>query len=932
MKKRFQRLGRWNNPLGLRTPGRGTARRWTWKRIFRGFITLGAISIVSVVFLFAWYARDLPTPGKIRKHQPAVATQILDRNGRPLYAVFDDEKRLTLPADQIPATIKQATIAVEDKDFYKHHGVDLRGIVRGVILKPLRGQRAQGGSTITQQYVKNALLTSERSVDRKMKELIMALELEFMFTKDEILSLYLNEIPYGSNAYGVEAASQTFFGKHAKDLSLAEAATLAALPQRPSYLSPYGNHTDELKARRDFVLKRMQELSFIKPEDSQAATASELSFLPRRDQIIAPHFVFYVKDMLIEKYGEQAVLRGGLKVTTTLDAGAQTAAEQAIATVAPNLSKFKASNAAMAAVDPRTGQVLAMVGSVDYFDQEHQGNFNVATALRQPGSSFKPFAYATAFKGKWSPSSTLWDVTTDFGRYTPQNYNGRVQGPVTIRAALANSLNIPAVKVLSLAGIKETIETAQSLGISSLTEPDKYGLALVLGGAEVKPLEMAAAYGVFGNQGTQLPTTPILKVEDSTGKILEEWHEEKKEVLSKEIAYQITSILSDNEARTPVFGARSALYFSNRAVAVKTGTTQDYHDAWTVGYTPSIAAAVWIGNNNNAPMTSGGVVAAAPVFRDFINGYYGNQPSDNFVRPEGIKDMQVDALSGKLPTEHSPQTISDIFTPWQMPTERDDIHVAVQVNKINGKLATDATPPDLIETRVFTRIHSERPDNPNWEQPVLAWAQEHGYQIGDPPTEKDDADPSLLPSITIIEPTPGAAVTGPFEIEVKPTAPQGIRHVEFSIDNILIATKTTGPWTTVYNAADLSQGNHELTIQITDQYGSRAKATQLFIVAVDETPPGNATDTEARNTGGGSIKLSWKNPADADVDRVRIYRSTVSGQLGTLLQEVAVNPKSNSSATIAGHATATFYYFTLRPVDTNDNENSSTSQLSILAI
>jgi 1A family penicillin-binding protein len=888
--------------------------------------------LIGLGVLFAWYAKDLPTPGRIQKRKAAEATQILDREGHPLYAVYDEEKRLSIPADQMPDILRQATVAIEDKDFYRHRGVDVRGIIRGVILKPLTGQRAQGGSTITQQYVKNALLTSERSIDRKIKELIIALELEFMYSKEEILTLYLNEIPYGSNVYGIEAAAQTFFGKSARDLNLTEATTLAALPQRPSYLSPYGSHTDELTERRNFVLERMAALGFIAEETKEASQAQTVSFVPRRETITAPHFVFYVRDKLIEKYGEQLVLEGGLKVTTTLDLRAQRKAEEAIATADNKyLTRYKADNAALVALDPRNGQILAMVGSVDYFDTDHGGNFNVTTALRQPGSAFKPIVYAAAFKGTLSPSSTLWDVETDFGQYRPQNYDGSQRGPVTVRSALANSLNIPAVKTLALTGLDKAIKTAQDLGITSLTEPDRYGLSLVLGGAEVKPLELAAAYGVFGAEGSYHEPSPILRVEDSSGKVLDEWQDVSREALAPEIAYQITHILIDNQARTPVFGARSPLYFPGMAVAAKTGTTQEYRDGWTVGYTPEVTTAVWVGNNDNSPMDqAGGVRAAGPIFHDFMVGFYENREAPGFPRPSTIREVEVDALSGKLPTEHSPQVIRDIFAPWQIPTTRDDVHVSLDVNRLNGQVATDLTPPDVIERRSYTRIHSERPSDPRWEEPVRAWAGGQGYNLDEPPTDKDDTSPAQLPAVTLSEPTNGSVLTKNFTISAEVAAPAGVRSVDFAIDSVVIGSRTEAPWSVAYDATKLSTGNHEILVQVTDQYGSLAQATVVVVVAEDQTPPGPATNVSAESAGlpSNATKLNWQNPTDSDLAKVRVYRSTTSGQLGSLVQEVNATPGSAGSTTIGGQVAGTTYYFTLRPVDAADNETPTTTPTS----
>lgn len=934
---------RWNNPLKLRIRSRGRSTRRGYRlsprvilRTLLGFMTVG---LLTTAFLFAWYARDLPTPGKIVDRQPSQATQIFDREGHALYAVFDEEKRISIPDKDIPTVVKQATIAIEDKHFYDHHGFDLGGIVRGTILKPLSGERAQGGSTITQQYVKNALLSPDRTVDRKIRELILSVELEFLFSKAEILELYLNEIPYGSNAYGIEAAAQTYFGKPARELSLPEAAVLAALPQRPTYLSPYGNNLEELLHRKNLVLQSMEELGFVTPQERVAAEAVELVFLPRREQIQAPHFVFYIRDQLVKTYGEDLVLRGGLKVTTTLDSEAQRAAEAAVTKAAQGqLARFGASNAALSALDPTTGQILAMVGSVDYFDTDNDGNFNVTTAARQPGSSFKPIVYATGLKEGWFPAATLWDVETDFGNYTPQNFNGQVRGPVTIRQALAQSLNIPAVKMLSLVGLKDALETAEDLGITTLTEPDRYGLALVLGGGEVRPLELAGAYSVFANGGTRLPMSSILKVEDRNGRILEEWKAQPDQVIAPEVAYQITSILSDNDARSPVFGSRSALYFPTRPVAAKTGTTQENRDAWIVGYTPSITVSVWAGNNDNSPMSAraGGESVAGPIFRDFLNAFYDGRPSEEFGRPAGLESIAVDALSSKLPTEHSPQTITDLFAAWQKPTEEDDVHTVIRINKLNGKLASDLTPVALVEEKVFLRLHSEKPDDPRFEEPVLAWAREHGYELSEPPTDIDDTRPDQLPTISLTAPANGSVQVGTLTFVAEPTAPAGMRSVEFFVDGVMVGSVEAAPWQFAYDISQLATGNHEIGVRVTDVNGVSAENGALIIVARDETPPGPVVNPSARSgeTGSGTVILHWGNPADGDLASMRIYRSANPNQdsIGTLVKEVKAIPSAVQTETIKGHSLGGIYYFTFRPVDQFGNESTSTNQISVLVL
>ncbi|MBI4032607.1 PBP1A family penicillin-binding protein [Candidatus Berkelbacteria bacterium] len=925
---------RFHNPL--RFHGRGDGRsgkrgrfKLNWKLIWR-WAKLGLVAFFFVsAALFAWYSKDLPTPGKIRTRQAVESTKLFDRDGQLLYEVHGEQKRTILPGNEIPEIAKQATLTAEDRQFYNHFGVDFKGLARAVFLDVFTGARV-GGSTITQQYVKNALLTNKKSFDRKIRELILALEIEAMFSKDEILAFYLNEIPYGSNNYGIQAAAKSFFGKDAKDLELHEAATLAAIPQAPTYYSPYGTHTDALKVRRDWVLNSMVELGYITREKADEAIGKEISVLPRRDSIEAPHFVFYVREQLVEMFDEQTVEEGGLKVTTTLDLDTQRAATDAIQTGMTKVRQRGGSNAALVSVNPKTGEVLSMVGSYDYFDTEHDGNVNVTLAERQPGSSFKPIVYATGFKGKYSPASTLWDVKTDFGNYVPDNYNGSFSGPVTVRHALANSLNVPAVKMLGLVGLKSALETAHELGITTLNQPERYGLSLVLGGGEVRPLDMATAFSVFANGGTYRPPVSILKIEDSNGKVLFEHKAGKgeKEVLDPAIAFEITSILSDNDARTPIFGPRSALFFPERPVAAKTGTTQEFRDGWTVGYTPSLATAVWVGNNDNTPMKAGadGSVVAAPIFHQYLVKALEGTDKEAFSQPSSVKQVTVDKLSGKLPSASSPELISDWFAPWQVPTEKDDVHVRVKVNKVNGKLASDLTPESLIEERTYTVIHSERPDDPRWENPVLLWAKDRNIETGTPPTEVDDTyTDETLPTVTITSPADGATLSGVITVTANASAAFGVRSVDLDSGNLDFGIDIEAPYSFTIRASDLGgSGQHPITVTVFDQNGAGASQTITVTVVSDATAPGEVSAITATPKSKGAT-LQWVNPSDSDLERVRIYISTNPSTIGTLYPtELLISPSSISTYTVSDLAGSVKYYFTLRPVDTSGNEAQTT--------
>ena len=639
--------------------------RWPSMRQFGMFIlwlfVLGAIAFFG---LFIYLERTLPDPEAIAIRRVSESTKIYDQTGEVLlYDIHGEERRTVVPWEQIPLSVRYATIAAEDNNFYTHNGFDLKGIARSALKDVLSLDFSQGGSTVTQQLVKNALLGSEKTPIRKLRELVLSIEIERRFSKDEILWMYLNQIPYGSNAYGVQAAAKTFFAKNASELDTAEAALLASVLQAPSYYSPYGRHTEELMARKDIMLGRMKSLGHITDEEYNEAINKKLVFKKSTENITAPHFVIMVKDYLIDKYGEEAVETGGFKVITTLNSDFQSIAEEVVSKyVKINRERYKASNAALVSLDPKTGDVWALVGSADYFDTTNQGNFNVAIdgPGRQPGSAFKPFAYAKAFQKGYSDSTILFDLKTEFNSncspdsrqtkdqyglacYHPQNYDGVHRGPVTMRQGLQQSLNIPSVKTLYLAGVQDTIVLAKEMGITTLTEPDKYGLSLVLGGAEVHPIDLASAYGVFANDGQHNPWRLVLKVEDPNGNVLEEAETEPKRVLESQIARLINNVLSDNSARASVFGYNSPLYIPGYSVAAKTGTTQENRDAWVGGFTPDIATVVWTGNNDNKPMTQqgAGISASGPMWNEFMKRSLASLPRSQFPKPNPVSSSKI---------------------------------------------------------------------------------------------------------------------------------------------------------------------------------------------------------------------------------------------------------------------------------------------------
>ena len=660
-------------------PHRYSRRRWPIKftKAVLAAVLLGGVALtLGALVVFIAFARNLPNPSNLEDRTITESTKIYDRTGEViLYDIHGEERRTIIPFNEIPQTVKDATIVAEDKDFYQHRGLDFKAILRA-FLSNLISDSLQGGSTITQQFVKKSILSDERTWSRKIKEAILALELERRYSKDEILNFYLNQIPYGSNAYGIEAAALTFFSKKAADLTLAEAALLASLPKATSYYSPYGEHKGDLMARQRNILSRMAELNYISEAEVERSKKETLNFSKIKSGIQAPHFVFYVKNLVEEKYGEDYVAKAGLRVITTLDWDLQNIAEAVVAAGADRNDRVGAHNAALTALDPKTGQVLAMVGSRDYFKDplpagcnpgvncQFDGNVNVVTSSRQPGSAFKPFVYATAFKKGYTDKTVIFDIPTQFDTgcnplgqpqspgakcYSPRNFDFKFRGPVTARAALANSLNVPAVQILYLAGVEDSINTAEDMGITTLKDRSRFGLSLVLGGGEVKLLELASAFGVFATEGVRHAPSPILRIENSKGEVLEEFRDEPSQVLDSEVARLVTNILSDNVARVPIFGSRSPLFFQDRPVAAKTGTTNEFRDGWTIGYTPSLVAGVWVGNNDNTPIKQEpGVYVAAPIWRDFMSQAFEklNLAPESFTPPQ-IKEISKPILNGQ---------------------------------------------------------------------------------------------------------------------------------------------------------------------------------------------------------------------------------------------------------------------------------------------
>ena len=645
------------------------------------FIIILCLSIAMFIFLL----KDLPNPTKLSSPTTPQSTQILDRNQKLLYTIYSQKNQTFIPLSVIPKYLQHATIAIEDKEFYHHGAIDIKGISRALISIVFHRQ-LQGGSTLTQQLVKNSLLTPERTLTRKVKEVILSFATEALYPKDKILEMYLNQSPYGGAVWGVEAASLTYFGKHAKDLDLAESALLAGLPEAPTTNSPFGSHPEFAKNRQIEILNKMYEQKYITKAEKDKALKEPLRFQKISQNILAPHFVLYIKDLLIKKYGEKRMEEGGIKIVTTLDLDIQNLAQATVAAEVKKLKGFKVSNGAAMVVNPKTGEILAMVGSRDYFDPDIDGNVNVALAHRQPGSSIKPINYALGLIKGFTAATPFIDQKTCYPtienkQYCPVNYDGKFHGVLQMRYALGNSVNIPAVKMLKANGIDAMIDLANQMGIQTFTHSTDYGLSLTLGGGEVTMLEMAQAYGIFANGGYKVDLHPILKATDRNGKVLETYTPPPspifgKKILPEGVSFIISDILADNNARLMEFGENSALKIPNQIVSVKTGTTNDFRDNWTIGYTPELVVATWVGNNDNSQMSglASGITGAAPIWHGIINELLKGKAIHPPQRPPQIVQKRICSVSGLLPVgTESPtcQTRFEYFVKGTEPTKVD---------------------------------------------------------------------------------------------------------------------------------------------------------------------------------------------------------------------------------------------------------------------
>lgn len=807
---------------------------------------------VITTAIFAVFSVGLPNPNKVIRRE-GYSTVLYDRSGKVLYDLYNNENRVPLELADMPKYLREATIAVEDKDFYKHKGFDPWGAFR-IIKNLITMQALTGASTLTQQLVKNTLLSSERTLPRKIKEIILANQIEGKFSKDQILQMYLNEAPYGGAAYGVESAAKTYFGKSATDLNLLESAILAGFPQAPSVYSPLTGQTTAYINRTEHVLRRMREDGYLTPQQEADAVKAlpKVKFTSKVSDINAPHFVFYVREQLVEKFGEAAVEGGGLRVTTSLDLETQEKAETIVNEEIKKIKPLKVSNGAAVVLNAKTGEILSMVGSYDYFDKDY-GSYNVATALRQPGSSGKPFVYAAALAKGYPASTMLMDVKTAYpsgeeGKpdYMPENYDGKYRGPMQLRFALGNSINTLAVKLTALVGLENIMRLGYEAGISTW-EPTaenlrNVGLSLALGGREVRLLELASAYGVFANEGVRQEPISILKVTDSDGKVLFEYRDTKgKRVMSAEVAFIISHILSDNNSRKDVFGDVNLLQIGGKTVAAKTGTTDKKRDNWTLGFDPSgYVVGVWVGNNDNtimAPAITSGVTGAAPIWNKIMRMVLADVPRSEFKKPDGVEAFEIDSLGGGIPVSGG-QNRSEYFIKGTIPSSPAPIYKKLKISKANGKLANDfeikAGNYDEKEFIVILEKDPASDDGKNrWQEAIDAWLLEFKKDDAkwNPPKDKSDAD---LNAIKINWDVPhDREQLNANEIQVKAKAVAVREIVKFTLE-VDGSEKISKSGDTIDEKITLIDGPHTLKWKAVDAGGNASEAEVK--IGINEPP------------------------------------------------------------------------------------------------
>jgi 1A family penicillin-binding protein len=797
---------------------------------FAGLVLLTLTAFV----LFAVIAVDLPQPDKIVRRE-GFATKIYDRQGELLYDVFANQRRTPVDLKDVPQDLKNATLAIEDKNFYQHQGFDLTGMARA-LYRIVVYRRLQGGSTLTQQLVKNVLLTSDRRLTRKIKEFVLTIQIESKYTKDEILQMYLNEAPYGGTAWGVESAAETYFAKKVNHLDLTESAILAGLPQSPSRYSPFGSTPQAYVNRTKDVLRRMREDGYITPDQERDSLdrLARFEFNQTGGNFKAPHFVMYVKQQLEDRYGQNVVEQGGLRVYTTLDYQLQEKVQQIVAAEIKKVNHLHITNGAAVVINPNNGEILALVGSKDYHDPNYDGQVNVALRPRQPGSAIKPVTYVTALKKGYTPATLLMDTQTVFplaGQpdYQPSNYDGNFYGPVQIRQALGNSLNIPAVKLLAKIGVKDMLTTAFELGLTTLEPtPDllrRIGLSVTLGGGEVKLLDLTTAYSAFANTGLHFDSVAILKVTDKDGQVLDEHKiSEGKRVLTEEQAFLISHILSDNAARLLTFGERSLLFFADKVIAVKTGTTNDRRDNWAIGWTPQVIVGVWVGNNDNSPMkqVTSGVSGASPIWRRIILTALENHPETGFKTPGDIVTAEVDNVSGYLAHDAFPSRL-EYFIKGTQPTANDSVHVRIKLCRGQEKLATPAqVARGDYEEKEYFFFKEDDPvsqDGLNrWQAGINSWLGLQSDRRYHPPTAYCGNQSEF--AVIIREPNDKQQLDNE-DVKVKGeiVSPYDLEKVEFFVNNQLKDQTSDYLFEKIFH---LSPGVYTLKVSAKDKNGNQS--------------------------------------------------------------------------------------------------------------
>ncbi len=817
------------------------------KLLAYGLIFATAAVIVGFIFsfgLFAWYAKDLPSPSKLSQ-VTGYSTVFLDRNGKVLYDMYKDKNRVPVSFGEIPDYLKQATISIEDKNFYKHGGISQFGIIRAAI-NIILGRGLQGGSTITQQLIKNVLLTSRQTISRKIQEMILALEVERRYKKDEILLMYLNESPYGGSFWGVKTAAKGYFGKDVKDLNLVESAILAGLPQSPSNYSPFIGKKDAWRLRAKDVLRRMREDGYIDREKEKKALSEleKIRFTSPKLTIDAPHFVFYVKDKIEEEYGGKLVDQG-IKIKTTLDLEVQKTTEKIVSEEIEKLKGLNATNGAVVVLDSKTGDILALVGSYDFNDEKF-GKFNAALGLRQPGSAIKPITYATAFEKGYTPATVLMDVKTEFSSgsstdkpYTPVNYDGKFRGPMQARFALGNSENIPAVKMLAMVGIRDFLQKASDMGITTFAPTqenlNRFGLAVTLGGGETTLLDLTSAFSVFAGSGQKKETASISEITDFKGKkIYKQVRVREKQVLSPEVSFLISHILSDNNARFDVFGPNSYLNIPGKTVAVKTGTTDDKRDNWAVGYTKSITVGVWVGNNDNSPMNpkiASGATGASPIFYRLMRELLKNHDDGIINKPDKVKALNIDSYLGGLPKDGYP-TRSEYFVEGTEPKDISPYYKKLKISKSNGKLANDVEVKNgNYEEKEFIVITESDPvsaDGKNrWQEGIDTWLKDQGDPKFHPPTETSDSSSEDV-VVSIKSPSGQQSVSSNnVEIKAKIISISKIKNVKIKINGSEVKS-LDGDKNEIDETINLADGAYELQVVATNEKDKQGESTLKF--------------------------------------------------------------------------------------------------------